>query len=303
MAPSRREPIAWPNNARLAMNIQVSFETWPPELGTAGSLQREPSRKIPPSAPFQKDLRVITDRQFGERVGVFRLLDAFQTCQVPSTFFINGVTAHLFPEIAREIKQAGHEIAAETYLHDYSFMKTPEQDQADIRKSVQAIEEVVGERPLGYVSTGKLPTDDTPRILAEEGFVYWLDPCNEEMPYTLEVAGKELVVLPHVIDVGDYSTVGDHSRTIRQALETWKDAFNWLYRQGEKNPGRLTIIFHPFLAGRPYRMECIEEFLEYARRFDGVWWCRMIDVVRWWLERYRTSRVEQWPNYHTFPAD
>lgn len=285
----------------MALNLSVSFETWPADLGMPGSLQKESSRKIPPNALFQKDLHVVTDRQFGERVGIFRVLDLFEREGIKSTFFLNGITVKLFPELAKAMRQSGHELASETYIHDYSFMKTYEQDRADIHKSIQAFDEVLGERPLGYLSTGHLPTDDTPRIVSAEGYRYWVDPSHEELPYTLRVDGKELVVMTYTLDVGDYSTVGDQARTFRQVVEMWKDSFDWLYSEGARSPTRMAIVLHPYIAGRPYRMKGIEEFIQYVKRFQGVWFCRLIDVANWWSENYRDTHVEEWPNYSSLP--
>ena len=75
MVVSRRPPISWPGNARLSVNLSVTFETWPGDLGRPHSLQNQKSGKIPPDALFTKNLSVIMDRQFGERVGIFEIMD------------------------------------------------------------------------------------------------------------------------------------------------------------------------------------------------------------------------------------
>lgn len=293
----RRPPIRWPDNARIAVNFNVSFETWPDDLGTPHSIQGEKRWDWLNKAVFRKDLYEIMKHQFGERDGIYRLLELYQKEEVKGSFFLNGITVERFPELVREIKARGHELASQTYIHDVSNLKTPEQDRADIRKTVAAFKKVLGEPPLGYLSPFHSPTDSTPGILVDEGYRYWVDPCNEELPYTLSVNGKELVVIYYTLNVGDMSTQGQGDRTFRQIYEMWKDAFDWLYSEGATRPALFAVAVHPWLIGRPYRMKVLEEFFHYVKGFPDVWICRAIDVVNWWQEHYRDTWVEEWPNY------
>ncbi|MBI2911981.1 MAG: polysaccharide deacetylase family protein [Chloroflexi bacterium] len=296
--PPRRPPIRWPNDARIAIIPAIAFETWPADLGTAGSQQNE-SRRLPPrDAPFTRNLASITDREFGERIGVQRLLDLFEHEGVHTTFFVNGRNLERLPDLLREIKAQGHEIGTESYIHDYSYMKTPEAEHEDLRKTVAACERVLGERPLGYLSAGVAPTDATPGLIAREGYLYWCDLQHEELPYTLRVDGRHLVALTYMHYINDYSTNKPGDRTPRQLLEIWKDTFDWLYREGEHYPSYMIWGNHPFLSGRPYRARVLEEFIRYTKGFPGVWYCRAVDVARWWNEQYRDAVVEDWPNYY-----
>lgn len=297
MVASRRPPISWPGNARLSVNLSVTFETWPGDLGRPHSLQNQKSGKIPPDALFTKNLSVIMDRQFGERVGIFEIMDLLKREEIKATFWLNGVTVERFPQVAREILEHGHELASETYTHDYSFMKTPEQDRADIHKCVAAFQKAVGVRPLGYISPGHLPTDSTPAILAEEGYLYWSDPSQEELPYTLKVNGRNLVIMSNGMGVSDYTTFRDEGKTFRQVVEMWKDAFDWLYDKGSTYPTRMAVSMHPYLVGRPYRIKVLQEFIQYIKKFPDVWISPCIDVVNWWREKYDDYHVEEWPNY------
>ena len=70
----RRPPIKWPDGARIAVIPCVAFETWPEDLGTPESQQNEDRPPVPKNALFRRDLCSVTDREFGERVGVFRML-------------------------------------------------------------------------------------------------------------------------------------------------------------------------------------------------------------------------------------
>lgn len=292
----RRAPIQWPDNARIAIVVAVAFESWPEDLGMSNSLNRSDRPPYPPGAVSKKNLHVISDRQYGERWGIYRMLDLFRRHGVKTTFFPNGITVEKFPDIAQEIVADGHEMASENYIHDYSYMKTYKEEKADLHRTVEAIQRVVGERPWGHLSTGVAPSENTADIAAEEGFLYWVDPQHEDLPYVLKVRGRELVVLQYFSALNDYATFGYQGKTPRQVLEMRKDYFDYLYREGETNPALMMWGNHPFLTGRPHGMAALEEFIRYAGSHRGVWYARCIDIVRWWLENYRDHHVEVWPN-------
>ncbi len=113
----KREPILWTNGARLAITPWVAFETWPADLGVGGSLQQEARRVFPKNAVTKKNLGSITDREYGERVGVFRMLELFHKEGVQTTFSPTGITIQNYPDVFKEIVAQGHEVGTETWIH------------------------------------------------------------------------------------------------------------------------------------------------------------------------------------------
>lgn len=299
--PMRREPIKWLENARLAVVAEVSFEAWPDDLGVATSLQSVYRKHIPADAPFNKDLAMITDRQFGERVGIFRLLDILQQEGVRTTFFSSGAIVEAFPETMKEAEAQGHEISSQNYRHEYAFMQTPEQHRADIQKTVAIWEKVLGHKPEGYLSPGVEPTEWTPEILADLGYKYWVDLAHDELPYTLRLpSGKELVVMAHAgLLNSDYFQYGMQSRSHRDVGDIWKDWFDLMYEEGEHFPSLFGFVLHPYLVGRPHMAKVLKEFLRYVKGHPGVWFTTHSEIVKWWLKNYKDSHVELWPNYGT----
>jgi peptidoglycan/xylan/chitin deacetylase (PgdA/CDA1 family) len=292
----RRPAIRWPNGARLAIVPGVAFETWPEDLGRADSLQNQDRRAIPKDAPFNRDLAVVTDREYGERVGIYRMLDLFDRTGIRTTFFFNGINAERFPELTKQIDAAGHEVASENWIHDYSFMKTREHEDADQKKTVAAITRATGKHPGGYLSTGVRPTLATPELAAENGYTYWMDPQHEELPYTLVVGATRLVVINYNLSLNDYTTYGK-DRTPRELGELWHDTVEYLHREGERYPSVVTWGLHPFLSGRPFRAKVLEEFIVWAKALPGVWFARTRDIAEWWRAEYPEHLVEQWPHF------
>ena len=206
----RRQPIKWPNDALLLISPTLAFETWPKNLGMPGSLNVGIGKPLPKSARFKKDILTISDRQFGERVGIYRLLDIFEKHGIKTTVFLNGRTVERLPELCKEIDKIGHELASESYIHDYSYMKTLEEEKLDLHRNVQAFKNIIGKPPLGYFSMGERPSENTPQLAFDEGYTYWVDPRRRSSAYTLQVDSGELTVIPYIRYLNDYATfLGD----------------------------------------------------------------------------------------------
>jgi len=293
----KRDPIRWPDGARIAITPCVAFETWPEDLGASGSLQQENRRSYPKTAVTKKNLGTITDREFGERVGVFRMLELFQKEGIQTTFFPTGITIKNYPDVFKEIVAQGHEIGTETWIHDYSYMKRRDKEKKDLQETVKMVEKVAGYRPQGYLSTGVAPSEATPEIILELGYNYWMDPQHEETPYTLKVKGKELTVLSYYQDLNDYSSYQRSGRTPRELLELWRDCFDYLYEEGATDPKFMIWGNHPFVGGRPYRAAVLREFIRYAKSHSDVWFARAGDIAKWFRDNYKGAQVEEWPNF------
>ncbi len=293
----KRDPIRWPDGARIAITPCVAFETWPEDLGASGSLQQENRRSYPKTAVTKRNLGTITDREFGERVGVFRMLELFQKEGIQTTFFPTGITIKNYPDVFKEIIAQGHEIGTETWIHDYSYMKRRDKEKKDLQETVKMVEKVAGYRPQGYLSTGVAPSEATPEIILELGYNYWMDPQHEETPYTLKVKGKELTVLSYYQDLNDYSSYQRSGRTPRELLELWRDCFDYLYEEGATDPKFMIWGNHPFVGGRPYRAAVLREFIRYAKSHSNVWFARAGDIAKWFRDNYKGAQVEEWPNF------
>ncbi|MEK6614389.1 MAG: polysaccharide deacetylase family protein, partial [Candidatus Binatota bacterium] len=155
----RRKPIKWPNNARVAITTCIVTESWPEELGTPTSLQVEFRKGPPRDAKFKKDTASITDRQYGERVGVYRVMEVLKREGIKASFFVNGYTVEAFPALMKQIVAEGHELCSENWRHEYVTMMTPEEQRNDIKQTVDTFQRVLGFKPQGYIMPGELPTD------------------------------------------------------------------------------------------------------------------------------------------------
>lgn len=284
--------IEWPDDARICMTFIIPYEVWPEHLGTSASRQSQPGHHVPPpDARFNVSMSAITEREYGDRAGIWRLLDLFQRYDLKTSFLMNGLKAVELgrPENAdllHEIKSQGHEYSSEGYVHEYSFMYTREEEDESMKKTIEAFEDNLGARPTGYLSPGHCHTDNTLELVAENGYTWWADPLNDDVPYTLSANGRDIVVIPYnIAGCHDYSTY-TAARTPRDLLQIWTDQFDYLYAEGERGyPKFFSINLHPFVSGVPYRAKIVSEFLDYIKSKPRVWFARRIEIADWWLEK------------------
>jgi len=103
------------------------------------------------------------------------LLELFAGANIRATFFVLGWVAERFPDLVREIRLAGHEIASHGYAHRLVYSTTPEEFRDDLRRARAALESIAGCPVLGY----RAPSYSITRqslwaldILIEEGYAY-----------------------------------------------------------------------------------------------------------------------------------
>jgi peptidoglycan/xylan/chitin deacetylase (PgdA/CDA1 family) len=274
------------------MTFIIPYEVWPEHLGTAQSRQSQPGHHIPPAdARFKVSLSAVTEREYGDRAGIWRLLDIFARYDLKVSFLLNGLKAVELgneenADLLQEIQSQGHEYSSEGFVHEYSFMYTRAEEDESMKKTIKAFEDNLGARPTGYLSPGHCHTDNTLELVGENGYTWWADPLNDDVPYTLSANGRDIVVIPYnIAGCHDYSTYRG-ARTPRDLLQIWKDQFDYLYAEGERGyPKMFSINLHPFVSGVPYRAQIICEFLDYVKSKPQVWSARRIEIANWWLER------------------
>jgi peptidoglycan/xylan/chitin deacetylase (PgdA/CDA1 family) len=296
-----REPIEWPDGAVLAVIPNVVFETWPEdELGRPGSHQATFRREFPSDWIFTTDVAVVTDRLYGERCGAHRMLEIFDEFDIRTTWFLNGAGVEAFPELAKEILEAGHELASENWRHEYILQQTDQVQKANIERTLKAFQTNLNVRPVGFIAPGDRPNNYTLPLLAEKGYRYYLGMLNEDLPFTIRTESGDLVAFTYGVWMTDKQMAASARTSPRDVLQMWVDQFDQLYEEGVAGrPGLMTMGLHPYIIGRPFRARVVREFLAYATSKPKVWFPRCVEVADHYLANYRESYVERWPFYGT----
>lgn len=278
----------WPGGARIAVNFNLNYEGGGEStLANGDDVSEGMLNDIGvPTKTGLRDPLVESIFEYGARVGVWRVLRAFEEFDVKVS--VLGVVRALEqnPVITEAFVAQGHEIVSHGWRWiDYCYV-AEEIEREHIKRAVDGIKKLSGERPLGWM-TGR-PGPNTRRLLVEEGgFVYDRDTLNDELPYWLNVSDKPHLTVPYSYETNDNRFNENSGFSTADQFYTYMcDAFDVLYREGETSPKLLSIGLHDRLIGRPARIGGLIRFLEYIRKHDKVWICRGIDVARHWQKNF-----------------
>lgn len=286
-----RPPHArWPGGARIAVQFALNYEegaeaSIPDGDGrTEVGLTEAVGGRIPGG---RRDLAFESLYEYGSRVGVWRILDLFRERRIPLTVFGCAVALERNPRVTEAIVAAGYDICCHGWRWVEPFRLTEAEEREHIARAVQLLAQLTGERPLGwYCRYGA--SENTRRLLVEEGgFLYDSDAYNDELPYWVSVLGRHHLVVPYTMDANDSKfAAGGAFATGEDFLAYLRGTFDQLYAEGATTPRIMSVGLHPRLSGRPARARALAQFLDYACRFDEVWFCRRLDIARHWVSQH-----------------
>lgn len=259
-----RAPLPLPEGVNVAVALLVSLEWFP---------------IIPGDAPFKApghmqtpypDFRHYTAREYGTRVGFYRLLDAFANAGVTATIAVNAAIAKRYPAIVADILAAGHEIVAHSTDMDGTIDSSLDEanERALIHTSRDTLAQAMGAAPKGWMSIARSQSWNTPRLLVEEGFDYCLDWVNDDLPYQQNTPAGPLISVPYNHELSDRQIVVTQQHSSESYFAQLRDAHEWLSR--ETSPRVLPVHLTPYVTGLPFRIGHLEAFLEDMKGQGGV---------------------------------
>ena len=263
-----RKPVAWPHKARVALWVSPALEWFP--LNMAG-VPFEPPGAMQTAYP---DLRHYTLRDYGNRVGIYRIMKALARHNIPATVAVNAAVAVRYPALIQQCNSQGWEIMANgldmDHLHHGGLSKEVEQQW--VAQTLSILRQVSGQAVRGWLSPAKSESFNTLDILGDAGLDYVCDWVNDDMPYLMKTASKPLVAMPHSADIDDYTILVNNHHTENDFRDQLIDHFDVLYKESATEGGRIMpISLHPWVIGQPYRINALEDALAHIMSHPGVW--------------------------------
>lgn len=262
-----RQPIAWDGDTMVAVPIVVSLEWFPIQPSATPFLAPGHMQTAYP------DYRHYTAREYGTRVGFYRLLDAFAAVGAKVTVAANAAIAERYPSIIRDIVAAGHEIAAHSTDMNGTIASGLGEDaeRTLIARSLDGLEKVAGTRPRGWLSIARSQSWNTPRLLAEAGLQYMLDWVNDDLPYRITTPSGTILNIPLNHELSDRQIVTVQQQSAESFRTQLEDACTWLEGEAARFGGRmLPIHLTPYIMGLPYRISALEQLLRTLHGRPGV---------------------------------
>ena len=270
-----RPPVRWPRGS-VAIWVCVSLEWFP---------------IVPSDTPFRApghmqtaypDYRHYTAREYGTRVGFYRLLDAFAKVGVRVSIACNAAIAGRYPQVIADIVAAGHEIVAHsTDMNGTIATGLPVADErALIATSLDTLERIAGTRPRGWLSIARGESWHTPDLLREAGLAYTCDWVNDELPYRFT---NGLINLPLNHELSDRQIVTVQQQSADSYAQQMRDAFDWLAAEAGRYGGRmLPLHITTYIMGLPYRIGAFEALLADLAARPETWFATGAEIVDSW---------------------
>lgn len=275
---SERPPLRWPGGARLALWINVSVQHFP--LNQRGLPFPPPGGMRTP----YPDLRHYTLRDYGNRVGIYRVFDALAERGLRASFAINAQLAERAPRLVEAAASRG-EIVGHGWNMDcphYGGMD-PGAEAALVERSLSTLRAASGQAVTGWLSPGRNESENTPELLAERGVTYLCDWVNDDLPYPFATAKGRLTALPLSAELEDRFVLQDNLHSEEAWVEQVGDACDLLCAEASRAGGRLLALsLHPWLIGQAHRIAKLERVLDTILAKDGVWSATPGDIVHSW---------------------
>lgn len=284
----RRPRLQWLGGARLAVCLLVDLGhyEWSPPPGAF-----DPPTHVPPHSlnPFP-DYVTVTFREYGHRIGIFRMMEVFDRYGVRATVPMDAYTAERYPLLVDACLDRGWEPIAHgiTQRRAITSLMSEEEERDYIRRSIDALERAAGRRPAGWLGPEHSQSARTPSLLAECGIRYCCDFPNDEQPFRIRTTAGELYALPCMIEIGD--TVGHYNRKL--PLPRWaqmvKETFDVMFDDAAETGLLLAFRLHPWCTGQPYRIRYLEEIVAYMAQRQGAWIATGSEIVDWYRAQAHT---------------
>lgn len=279
---SERQPVTWPGGAKLALWINVGLQFYP--LNQQGTPFAVPGGMTMP----YPDLRHFSLRDYGNRVGIYRFLNAFDRFGIKPTFAINTELAERAPYLLRRICERDDEILCHGWNMDslhYGGQDRDEEAQL-VERSLTRLRELSGRDITGWISPARNESENTPELLAANGIRYFCDWVNDDMPYRFHTQSGELIAMPLSNELEDRFVVMNNLHSEQSWLEQVCDACDFLLDEAAASGGRiLALNIHPWMLGQPHRIGKLEQALEYLMSRDSVWNAGSSEIMQHWLDQ------------------
>jgi allantoinase len=273
---NQRPIYEWEGGKRLAFYIALNIE----HFAFGAGLGMDPAVRGGPQTS-----RNYAWRDYGNRVGNWRLFDILDELKLPATILLNSSVCYHYPDIIAKIKARGDEVCGHGRTNAEVLKPFWEQDELRvIQECTEIIEKYIGVRPVGWMGPGAVESNVTPDLLKECGYTYLLDWPFDDQPIWMRTRSGPLLSVPYPLELNDAGTLVMRDHSGREFADMIVDQFEELLERSEKQPLVFALSLHGFIVGQPFRLRplrmaikhCVEHKLK-----DQVWFTRAGDIAQY----------------------
>jgi peptidoglycan/xylan/chitin deacetylase (PgdA/CDA1 family) len=275
-----RPKLSWPNGARLAFYLGLNIEHY--EID-------KPSTSITPAtAGLNPDPLNYGWRDYGPRVGVWRLMELLDSFGLRASVLLNSDVCERYPRIIEE----GNKRNWVWLAHGNNNSTLPAALPADAEREmltqmVETITQHTGRKPRGWMGPALNASYQTLDVLAELGLDYSLDFCADDQPFPMDVKSGRMITVPYSIEVNDITLFVGHATSGPEFEQLIVDQFEELYRESEESGRIMAVAIHPFVIGQPFRAKYLARALDRVLgQHDDVWLPTTDEIADWYYANY-----------------
>lgn len=288
-----RPPLHWPGGARIALIITINLEYWDRVKETSEPYYAGGPPALPDPLPGNVfDSHNYSWREYGQRVGVWRMFRELDAAEAPASCTMNAKLGLERGAIVDACLERGWELVAHNYeqgdlLSNYFF--EPEKEKALIDETLRVYRQVVGRPAKGWLSSSLRSTPRTPEFLAEAGLTFFCDYMNDDQPYLIDTPAGQIVAVPYTVEINDFTLFHRRGMTTSAVRDVLIEQFDELRMEGAESGRLMNVGLHPHVAGHPHRIRALREFLAHVRQFDDVWWPTREEVAAWYMKQQSSA--------------
>ena len=260
-----RPDFCWPNGTRLAVYVALGVEAYEFGEGMVENL-------VPGAAPAH-DVLNASWRDYGNRVGAWRILEMMRALDLPLAILLNTALYEECPALCAAFRAQNCEIVAHGRSNsDTMAGMTQAEEHRYIASVTEAITQAENRPPQGWASPWIAETPTTPETLLACGYGYVLDWCMDDQPAWLATQNGPLLSVPYSQEINDSSTIIGRMASARDFADMIVDQFDEMLEQSAAQPLVMSVILHSFIAGQPFRLRPIRQALAHvAAHREKIW--------------------------------
>jgi allantoinase len=272
-----RPPLApFSGGARLAVHLIVNVEVW-------DYAQPMPRTALPPppGGGTVPDVPNFAWYQYGQRVGIWRLIDTIARHGARATLSVNSRVCREYPEIIERTVAAGWEMMPHGVVQ--RTMAKVDDEAAVIAEALDELEAATGTRPRGWLGPALVETPHTLDLLAAAGLDYCCDwgPADD-LPYDLRAESRRMIAVPYPVDTNDIVVFAVERHPAEELYTRCAAALQTLAEESAREPRVLAIALHPYLTGTAHRIAVLDRILTEARERYGACFMTAAELADWY---------------------
>lgn len=279
-----RPRIRWPEGKRLAVWVVPNVEHYEYQPHVVGI--RDPWPRTAPPDGLNYPLK-----EYGNRVGLARLLDVFDRVGLACTASLSLAVPVMFPDLFDEMKRRGWEFMCHGLYNTHYLWNCPlEDERAFIADCMRRTIAATGEPIHGWFSPACSHTVNTPDLVAEAGISYYCDLYHDDQPFPVKTASGSLISIPYAMDVNDVvlQVAGADGDAFADVI---LDQFQTLYDESRHTGLVMCIACHPYVTGQPHRIEAFERALRHVVSHDDVWMATGREIAQWYRDHHLDETI------------